>query len=205
MRSLLFLLFILIVGSVAYFTLRTHSDTVVEIEQTAEQSILHPAQMAASNSKKKRNLELPKKDSPSKGKPLKAGNINWHHISDAETLSKKNDKLFLVDMYTDWCGWCEVMDRKTFTDQKLQEQLNQNYNLIKFDAEQKETIDYKGRNYKWIPSGKYGVHQLAIDLMDSRMSYPTLIILDNELNKLKKIAGYKKPQELLAELQDISI
>ncbi|MBK8828136.1 MAG: hypothetical protein IPO26_15885 [Saprospiraceae bacterium] len=26
--------------------------------------------------------------------------------------ASNNDKKFLIDVYTDWCGWCKVMDKR---------------------------------------------------------------------------------------------
>ena len=41
--------------------------------------------------------------------------INWMTIEQAYALTQKRPKKFVVDVYTDWCGWCKVMDRETFT------------------------------------------------------------------------------------------
>lgn len=34
-------------------------------------------------------------------------------------------KVIFIDAYTDWCSWCKVMDKKTFTDQSVQKLLQQ--------------------------------------------------------------------------------
>ena len=41
--------------------------------------------------------------------------INWFEL-DSNTKINNNGKKIIIDLYTDWCGWCKVMDRNTFTD-----------------------------------------------------------------------------------------
>jgi len=38
-------------------------------------------------------------------------------------------------------------------------------------------------------------------LMSGRLAYPTMVYLDDNLELIKASAGYKKPDQLLAELQ----
>ncbi len=133
---------------------------------------------------------------------LNTGGLQWTTF-DALPDNKSNKK-YLVDIYTDWCGWCKVMDKKTFTDPTVQEYLKENYHLIKFDAEQKESITYKGKVYEWQASSRNGYNTLAKELLGGRMSYPTMVYLDENLNKIRAIPGYKKPDQLLAELKAIN-
>ena len=37
----------------------------------------------------------------------------------------------IIDLYTDWCGWCKVMDRNTFTDSDVISHINNNFVAIK--------------------------------------------------------------------------
>ena len=43
-------------------------------------------------------------------------NIPW---ADALKMAKEQNKHIFVDAYTEWCYWCKVMDKKTFTDAKV--------------------------------------------------------------------------------------
>ncbi len=135
---------------------------------------------------------------------MKTGNLSWLSFEEAAKMKNKGSKMYLVDVYTDWCGWCKVMDKKTFTDPKVQEFLKDNFHVIKFNAEQKETIDFKGKKYEWLPAGRKGVNMLAMELLGSRLSYPTLVYLDKDMNKIKSSPGFKKPDQLLSELRVIA-
>ena len=38
--------------------------------------------------------------------------INWISIAQLNELYAKNPKPVLIDIYTDWCGWCKEMDQQ---------------------------------------------------------------------------------------------
>lgn len=138
------------------------------------------------------------------GYDTKDGELTWLTIEQASEIGQaSNDKKFLVDVYTDWCGWCKVMDKKTFTDPELIKYLNDNFHVVKFNAEQKEPVNYRGKTYEWMQSGRNGVNTLGIELLNGRLSYPTLVYLDTDLQPITVSAGYKTPELLLAELKNL--
>lgn len=140
---------------------------------------------------------------PKPGSPIEAGDLSWLHIQDAGQLKNKEEKMFFVDVYTDWCGWCKVMDKKTFIDPEVQKLLNENFHVVKFNAEQKEAIQFDGASYEWMRSGRNGVNALAKKFLGSRLSYPSFIYLDKDLKVVKVTRGYKKPDQFLTELKGI--
>lgn len=120
----------------------------------------------------------------------------WTTLDNAIALSKKDNKKILVDVYTDWCKWCKVMDEKTFQNSEMKSHLEENYHLVKFNAEQKEEVVFNGKTYNYVSNGKRGSHTLASELLDGQLSYPSLVVLDSDLNKLQTIRGYKSPEQL---------
>ena len=127
--------------------------------------------------------------------------LSWYKIDDLEKMGSIGNKKVLVDVYTDWCGWCKVMDKKTFTNPQLVEYLNDNFILVKFNAEQKEPLSFMGEEYEWMNVGRRGVNKLALKLLNGRLGYPTIVYLDENFNTIKASPGYKTPDQLMGELQ----
>lgn len=138
-------------------------------------------------------------------KPLEVteSGLTWYSIDDLDKMKNITDKKVMIDMYTSWCGWCKVMDKKTFTDPEVVKYINENVIAVKFDAERRDPVEYQGETYEWLPQGRKGVNKLAMKMMSGRLGYPTLVYLDGNLKQLKSSPGYKKPDQLLGELQSL--
>ena len=72
-----------------------------------------------------------------------AQKVKWYSFEEAVELNKTKPKKILVDVYTDWCGWCKKMDQNTFSHPVIAEYINKNFYAVKFDAESKEAIKFK--------------------------------------------------------------
>ncbi len=122
--------------------------------------------------------------------------VQWYTIDEVQELVKTAPRKIYIDMYTDWCGWCKVMDQKTFTDEKIARQLNTDFYAVKFDAEGKENVNFKNQTFKFIAQGSRGYHELAAALMQGKLSYPTSVFLDENLNLISPLPGYYPPEKL---------
>ncbi|MEM9856135.1 MAG: DUF255 domain-containing protein [Bacteroidota bacterium] len=121
--------------------------------------------------------------------------VNWLTFEEAVEKSKTEKRKIFIDVYTDWCGWCKVMDKKTFSNREIAGYLNENFYPVKFNAEQKEDIQFNGNTYKFVPSGRKGYHQLAAALLNNKLSYPTVVFLDENFVMLQPLPGYQKPDQ----------
>jgi len=122
--------------------------------------------------------------------------IKWYTIEEVQELNINNPKKVFIDVYTDWCGWCKKMDATTFQDPKIVKLLNEDFYAVKLDGEGQENINFKDKDYKFIPQGRKGYHELAATLMNGKLSYPTTVYLDENLNMLQPIPGYMKVEDL---------
>src|SRR5688572_29982366 len=121
--------------------------------------------------------------------------VKWISFEEAVKKSKTEKRPVFIDVYTDWCGWCKVMDKNTFNDPEVAKLLNENFYAVKFDAEQKEDITFNGNVFKFVPSGSKGYHQLAAVLLNNQLSYPTVVFLTENFEMIQPLAGYRKAPE----------
>lgn len=122
--------------------------------------------------------------------------INWLSIEEAEEKSKTSPKKIIIDVYTDWCGWCKKMDRDTFANPIIAGYVNENYYAVKLNAEQRSSISFKGKDYNYVAQGRGGYNELAGLLLNGNMSYPSIVFLDENMNSIQPIPGYQTPQSL---------
>ena len=124
-----------------------------------------------------------------------SGLINWMTFEEAVKLQKEKPKTIFIDMYTDWCGWCKKMDAETFNHPGVAAYINTNFYPVKFDAERKDTVYYNDKMYVNTGEGRRPPHQLAIELLKGKMSYPTIVYIDDEFN-VNPISGYMTPDKI---------
>lgn len=139
------------------------------------------------------------------------GNINWMTWQDAVAARKQaiaagqTPKKMFVDVYTDWCGWCKKMDASTFVDPSVVAIMNAYYYPVKLDAEMPDSIIYDGYVFfnpvpHPAPGQRRGTHSLAASMLDGKLSYPSYVMFDENMNRSNIIQGYREVQPLLGTL-----
>ncbi len=146
--------------------------------------MIAPAVILAGDKKKK---AAAKKETTTAATDDSTG-IHWLTLDEAQVAMKKEPKKVYMDVYTDWCGWCKVMEKKTFTNANVIRYINKHFYAVRFNAETKETIRFGGKMYDFMP--QYKANQLAVDLMQGQMSYPTSIIFEENFQGPQPVPGY---------------
>lgn len=127
-------------------------------------------------------------------KPVEGSAIKWMSFEEAIILSQKQPKKIFIDVYTEWCGWCKRMDKVTFTDPQVIKLMNENYYAVKFDAESKTPINFNNKTFEY--KAEYKAHELALALLNGKMSYPTTVYLDESFNMLTAAPGYMEGPQM---------
>jgi len=122
--------------------------------------------------------------------------VKWYSIAEAIELTNTEPRVLMIDVYTDWCGWCKRMDATTFSDPAIVSMLNDHFYPVKLDAEGKEDILIGNRTYKFVESGRSGYHEVAAIVTKGRLSYPTISYIDEKGRVLEAYPGYKTPDQL---------
>jgi thioredoxin-related protein len=94
------------------------------------------------------------------------------------------------------------MDKSTFSDPAVAAYLAENFYPVKFNAEQRASIQFNGQTFKFLENqGRGGAHELAVALLDGRMGYPSFVFLNEKYERIMISPGYKEPADILKELR----
>lgn len=124
--------------------------------------------------------------------------INWMTLEEAMEKSKTEKRKIFVDVYTTWCGWCKHMDSTTFVNGAVARYLNDHYYPVKFNAEQQNDIVFKDKTYHFKKSGTRGHHELAAEWLNNRLTFPTVVFLDENMTLIQPLAGYQDANKMEA-------
>jgi len=106
--------------------------------------------------------------------------LQWMSFDEGLATAKKSNRKILIDVYTDWCGWCKKMDKDTYTEERVSEYLSKNYVVIKLNAESSNKLSFQGKPYtEQELSGAFGV-----------TGYPTTIFLSSAGDPITLVPGY---------------
>lgn len=121
--------------------------------------------------------------------------VKWYTIEEAEKLAKASPRPIFIDTYTDWCSWCVKLDKETFSHSVIVNILNTKFYAVKFDAEGKDDVVFKGTTFK--NDGKNGrTHQLAVALLQGKMSYPSVVFMNEKIELLTVVPGFRQAPEM---------
>lgn len=114
--------------------------------------------------------------------------IQWMSLDEVQAAMKKKPKKVWVDVYTSWCGWCKVMDQKTFSNPNVIKYVNDHFYMVKVDAEQKSEIRFLGKMYPYMPERR--VNAFAIELLQGQLSYPSGVFMEEHFQNPQVVPGY---------------
>ena len=129
-----------------------------------------------------------------------AQEINWVTMDEALELQKKEPKKIFMDVYTNWCGPCKMLDKNTFHNPDVAAYVNKHYYAVKFNAEGNSTVTYKDNtfgnpNYDASKANRRNsAHEFSRYLQVK--AYPTMVFFYEEGNVISPVQGYLKPQQL---------
>ncbi|MHB1277459.1 MAG: thioredoxin family protein [Bacteroidia bacterium] len=103
---------------------------------------------------------------------------DWESIKEN---AKNNRKMIFIDAYTDWCGWCKVMDEKTFSNEAIGKMMDQYFINVKLEME-KDELGIK-------LATKYAIS-----------SYPSYLVFNENGEFVYQTVGYQEPAEFMKTL-----
>ena len=138
---------------------------------------------------------------------LAQNEIQWMTMNEALAAQKQEPKKIFMDVYTNWCGPCKLMDRNTFGNKKVARFINKNFYPVKFNAEGTEPIDYQGfvytnPNYQEGRRGRNATHFFADALR--LQGYPSILFFEEDGTLIQALPGYRSPKQIEIYLKMIA-
>jgi len=120
--------------------------------------------------------------------------LQWISLGEASSKMKGEKRMVLIDLYTDWCSWCKVMDKNTYTNKELIKYVNEKFYAVKLNAETRETLSWYGKDFGY--DDHYKVNTYALYLTRGQLAFPTTVIIPSDGSAPQAIPGYLKAPEM---------
>lgn len=99
--------------------------------------------------------------------------------------AKTEKKLVMIDMYTDWCGWCKRLDKDVYANEAVAAKLGAKFVSVKLNPEKsKEAAEL---------AKKFGTR-----------GFPHIVFVDGSGNKVAEISGYLPASQFLQRLDALT-
>lgn len=117
--------------------------------------------------------------------------IKWLGFKEALEKGKTENKMIVVDFYTDWCSWCKVMDKKTYGNSEIIDFASKKLVLAKVNAESNEKTIFKGKEYTYRQlSAGFGI-----------TGYPATVFLSPDGEFITDVSGYVPAEKFMPILE----
>jgi len=106
--------------------------------------------------------------------------LAWRDWNSGLKEAGASSRPVLVDVYTDWCGWCRRMEKDVYSRSDVRDYVNKHFVLVKLDAESDAPAMYEKKSY----TGRTLAERFRVS------GYPTTIFLRPGGNHIANVPGY---------------
>lgn len=119
--------------------------------------------------------------------------LSWRDWDAGVKEARRQKRIVLVDVYTDWCGWCKRMERDVYSRPEVRDYLQRTFVTVKLDAEADTPGLYQGKATTWRSlAAQFGVS-----------GYPTTVFLRPQGDYITRVPGYVPAERFLDVLRYI--
>ena len=112
--------------------------------------------------------------------PFEETELEHVPLEKAIQLATETNKKVLIDVYTDWCGYCRKMANEVYPTKAVQDAIEEYFIYVRLDAESSERVNYNGHNLsKQQLAAEFGV-----------TGFPTTVFLSEDGSPLGSQPGF---------------
>ena len=119
--------------------------------------------------------------------------VQWRGWDRGLEEARASGRPVIVDVYTDWCGWCRRMEANVYSQPEVRDYLSRKFVAIKLDAEASDAARYQGRAF----TSRSLAAQFGVS------GYPTTLFLRPAGEHLVSVPGYVDADRFLQVLRYI--
>lgn len=132
--------------------------------------------------------------------------VNWLTFEELEIALTDEPKKVIISFYADWCVYCKKMEKSVYSKPDIIKQLNQSYYAVKFNVESTDTIQFGGKKFRNLNTGKkrtafHQIPEMLAGREHQELELPATVILDKQFNIIKRYYRYLSPKEMAALLK----
>lgn len=132
-----------------------------------------------------------------------SGAVEWLKFDAALQAASAGDKHIMVDVYTDWCGWCKKLDRETYADPAVKQVLAESYISSKVKGDSDGPLNVKSQPkvedgktlIQFVPSDQAQITEKQLARAQFRVTgYPTILFFAADGRMITKLSGYQNAE-----------
>jgi thioredoxin-related protein len=121
------------------------------------------------------------------------GHVAWRGWDEGLREARRTNRPVLVDVYTDWCGWCKRMDRDVYSRADVRDYLASRFVVVRLNAEAQDGVQYEGQDL----TSAGLAEQFRVT------GYPTTVFLKSSGAHLINVPGYVPADRFMLVLRYI--
>ncbi len=112
-------------------------------------------------------------------------------LEQAMSDAKSQNKVVLVDVYTEWCSWCKKLDEDVYPALEVQKELHNYFTAVKINAESATSHTFEGKE---VTERELASHWQVT-------GYPTILFLTPDGKVINQLSGYMPPKDFANTLR----
>jgi thioredoxin-related protein len=118
----------------------------------------------------------------------------WKTLGEGLALAKTENKKLMVDIYTDWCGWCKKLDAEVYSNDDVRDYLQKNFVSVKLNAESNRKYLFNGTERS----------ETEIAQIFGVTGYPSILFMLPEGKGITLLPGYVPAETFINVLKYIN-